>query len=74
MSKKDSSVLYEVIDAVLFPHQINKLLDEAILLVNVMREGHHEMYPANLKRLFPNETEEFWHLGAKLLNDLAFND
>ena len=69
-----NSTLYEVIDAVLFPYQINKLLDEAILLVNVMREGHREMYPANLKRLFPNETEEFWHLGARLLNDLAFND
>ena len=71
---KDNSILYEVIDAVLYPHQINKLLDEAILLTDVMREEGYKMYPVCLKELFPNETEEFWHLGAQLLNDLAFND
>lgn len=74
MNKRNNDFLYEVIDAMLFPHQINKLLDEAILLVDVMREDHREMYPANLKCLFPNETEEFWHFGAELLNDLAFNN
>lgn len=74
MDKRNNDILYEVIDAMLFPHQINKLLDKAILLVDVMREDHREMYPANLKRLFPNETEEFWYFGAELLNDLAFNN
>ena len=70
---KDNSILYEVIDSVLYPYQIDKLLDEAILLVDVMREDNRKMYPVCLERLFPNETEEFWHLGAQLLNDFAFN-
>ena len=65
-------MLYMTIDYCLFPHQIDKLLDEAILLCPVMREENRRMYPANLKRLFPYETEEFWQLGAMLLNDLAF--
>lgn len=71
---KKNTILYEVIDAVLLPYQINKLLDEAILLIDLMREERLEMYPVCMHRLFPNETEEFWNLGAKLLNDFAFND
>lgn len=72
-NKKDGeNMLYMAIDYCLSPHQVDKLLDEAILLCPVMHEENLRMYPANLKRLFPYETEEFWRLGAMLLNDLAF--
>ena len=70
---KNDNFLYEVIDDCLSHRQINKLLDEAILLTDVMREEGYKMYPECLKKLFPNESEEFWHLGAAMLNDLAFN-
>ena len=65
------SILYQIIDDCLGYRQIDKLLDEAILLVDVMRDEGYKMYPECLKRLFPNETEEFWRLGSAMLNDLA---
>ena len=69
-----NDILYEIADAILFPYQIDMLLDKAVILCHVMREYHRVMYPENLKRLFPYETEEFWILGAQLINDLAFNN
>lgn len=65
--------IYEIVDKLLYPFEIDMLLNEAVLLCPAMKRENKKVYPANVKVLFPNQTDEFYDLGYRLLNDLAFN-
>ena len=66
-------MLYEVADKMLFPHEIDAVLDAAIVLCPAMKRNNAKMYPANAKIAVPSVCfdDEHAYLVAELLNALV---
>ena len=66
-------MIYEVIDMVLNPWEIDKVLDVAITLCPAMKRQGAKLYPVNAKRAVPDVCydDEYAFLVATLLNALA---
>lgn len=67
-----SDLIYEVIDMMLWPHEIDMVLNEAILLCPAAKRFGVKMYPANAKRAVPDVCydDHRAYLVAELLNAL----
>lgn len=66
-------LVYEVADDVLWPWEIDAVLDAAILLCPAMKRNGCKMYPANARRAVPSVCGDGYNdrLVAELLNALA---
>lgn len=66
-------MLYETIDRVMYPCEIDIILDVAVTLCPAMKRCNAKMYPANAKLAVPSVCvdDERAYLVAILLNALA---
>ena len=63
-------LLEEIMDALLTNEEINKLLEKAVVIWP-RRKMMTEMHSVNIKKMFPECSEEFASLGAQFLNEIA---
>ena len=66
-------MIYEVADNVLFPWEIDAILNEAIILCPAMKRNNSKMYPANARLAVPSvcSDDQNAFLVAELLNALC---
>lgn len=68
-----NNFFYETMDNYFFPHEIDAILDKAILICPAMKRQGKKLYPANAQRLLPDICYDVQHafIVAEFLNKLV---